>query len=254
MIEISYKIGEFEYTLDKLIFDIKDGNISIYDIPIASITEKFKSILSDFEKKLGIADLSFFYRMTAELIYLKTVRLLPYNVDEEDNLFDYDLKLQVIEALEKLKFSKYAELLKKYRETHDIEIKREMLDFRLPFSDEDIFKNKNCDDLAKAYSALMRNALDDAEFNIGSKVSVSEKIALLRELLNLNEKILFTDLITDIYSKIHITSSFFAVLDATNRGLCHPEQEGIFSPLYIIRDNLFLDGNYTEESQDGELL
>ncbi|GAG93706.1 unnamed protein product, partial [marine sediment metagenome] len=79
-----YKLGEFEGPLDLLLFLIKKNEVTIYDIPIAKITEQYLEYLN-FATRLDLDDITDFYVIASTLLYIKSRMLLPleFNLDEE---------------------------------------------------------------------------------------------------------------------------------------------------------------------------
>lgn len=246
--EISYKIGEFDLTLDNLIEQIKLGKISIYDVPISEITHQFLEILRDLSEQLQITDLSFFYRRVSELLYIKSQMLLPAGRIEFDDYSEGDLRNKVIDALEKLKFSKYMALLEQYKEEHSMDLSRFSASFMLPFSDEDLLEGIRLNDLCIVYNKLRENAGAKAlEWSLGSKINSNEKLALLLELFEKKDVVTFTELVVDLTSLEHITSAFFAILYAINSKVCTFSQDKAFDEIYLYRAEA---ENTDEESYD----
>ena len=241
MKEIFYKFNQFEYKLDALILDIKSVKISIYNVPIKEITDQFLALLNEAKEELEIADLTFFYYSVSQLLYIKITMLLPVKIEYDDDE-EALLRERVIDALENLKFSKYARLLDKYKEDNSMDFHRFELPFKIPFTEEELFNDIRLSDLALAYRSLMTKA---TSFSFSKKISAAQKYALLLELFEKNDRIKFTDLIGDTTSAQHIVAAFMAVLDAINRGVCDFIQEKIYDEIILIK--LEQDFSQTEE-------
>src|SRR3977135_4493227 len=69
-------LGEFEGPLDLLLHLIRQEQVSIYDIPVARITEEYLRYLQTMQE-MDIAVAGDFLVMAATLIELKTKMLLP---------------------------------------------------------------------------------------------------------------------------------------------------------------------------------
>ena len=65
-----FRLKDFEGPLDLLLFLIKKNEVSIYDIPIASITEQFLGYL-DHAAETSLDDLTEFYSLASTLLYIK---------------------------------------------------------------------------------------------------------------------------------------------------------------------------------------
>ena len=82
---ISYKLEQFEGPLDLLLHLIEKNKVSIYDIPIAEITDQYLDYVGHMEKEdLDVA--SEFLVMAATLLDIKSRMLLPAQETEELSL------------------------------------------------------------------------------------------------------------------------------------------------------------------------
>ena len=69
----NFSLDEFDGPLDVLLFLIKKNEVNIYDIPIGQITEQFLEYL-DFAVTTDLENLTDFYSMASDLIYIKSRR------------------------------------------------------------------------------------------------------------------------------------------------------------------------------------
>ena len=74
--DLKILLGEFEGPLDLLLHLIRQEHVSIYDIPVARITDEYLRYLRVMQE-LDIAVAGDFLVMAATLIELKTKMLLP---------------------------------------------------------------------------------------------------------------------------------------------------------------------------------
>lgn len=245
-----YKAGDFEGTLEELIAGIRAHNINIYKIPLREITEQFIATLEALHRALPLSDLSTFYLAVSYLIWLKSRMLLPGAVEESDDR-DVDMREKLVDALEKLRFSKYMVLLAEYKEQHALELNRKDMLFRLPLSAEDLFGNVSIDTLRDTFYALIDKARErekerqsnlsedekDASeiFDPYENITVNEKYALLLEFFEDKEKVLFTELCVNVLSREHITCAFFAVIEAIADKRARVEVLEGENDFYIIR-------------------
>ena len=86
--DLKIQLGEFEGPLDLLLHLIRQEQVSIYDIPVARITDEYLHYLEAMQE-LDIAVAGDFLVMAATLIELKTKMLLPRDplapaTEEED--------------------------------------------------------------------------------------------------------------------------------------------------------------------------
>ncbi len=246
MLDLLYKIGEFDYRLDALIDDIKSNKISIYNVPVSEITAQFNSLYGEASDKFEIGDLTFFYRGTAELLFMKILRLLPGKAADYDDNEEKLLREQVINALEKLKFSQYVELLNNYRKTHAVEFNRNAFPFRIPFSDEDLLADVRLNDLSRVFLELTSRyaevSSDSSAFSFNETFDdemKNRKFALLLELFEKRDRVMFSELIgehpTRELTLRHVIMAFLAIRDAIDEGICDFEQEYFFADICLIR-------------------
>jgi segregation and condensation protein A len=97
--DLKIVMGEFEGPLDLLLHLIRQEQVSIYDIPIARITDEYLRYLQ-LMQELDIAVAGDFLVMAATLIELKTKMLLPrdpFAVEEEEEDPRKDLVDQLLE-------------------------------------------------------------------------------------------------------------------------------------------------------------
>lgn len=259
---IIYKAGEFEGTLDELREGIRARQIDLYKVPLAEITEQFIETLNKLKRAMPLADLSSFYLALAYLLWLKSRLLLP-GLPRDDDDEDIDMRDKLVDALEKLRFSKYMVLLSEYKEQHALELNRRDVLFRLPLTSEDLFKDATVDTLAKTFYALMRRATEREEaklqknggadvdptsiLNPYEAVTVNEKYALLLEFFEEKTKVLFTELCKNVMSRDHIVCAFFATIDAIADKKATVELIDNENDFYLVKKEVVVDDANADE-------
>ncbi len=110
--ELKLVLGEFSGPLDLLLYLIRQEQVSIYDIPIARITNEYLRYLRMMQS-LDIAMASDFLVMAAQLIEIKSKMLLPPdpNVSEEEAAADDPRRELIDRLLEHQKYKAAAEML-----------------------------------------------------------------------------------------------------------------------------------------------
>ena len=119
---ISYKLEHFEGPLDLLLHLIEKNKVSIYDIPIVTITEQYL----DYVNHMDIQDLdlvSEFLVMAATLLDIKARMLLPREEKEEEEEKE-DPRAELVRRLLEYKMYKFMA-----RELEDMEEDAERLHF-----------------------------------------------------------------------------------------------------------------------------
>ena len=102
--DLKIVLGEFEGPLDLLLHLIRQEQISIYDIPVARITDAYLKYLQSMQE-LDIAVAGDFLVMAATLIELKTKMLLPRDPFAAADAEEEDPRLDLVNQL--LEYQKY---------------------------------------------------------------------------------------------------------------------------------------------------
>lgn len=244
---IEFHTQTFDGPLDLLLSFIQKAEVNIYDIPIASITDQFLEYLHH-AKEVGLGDLSEFYKMAAELLWIKSQMMLPVEVEFDEEYVDPREEL-VERLLEYSKYKKYTELLMGNDANNEIVIERKPSEFVLPFSDSELWEDVTVKDLLDTYLQMLKNldSIDEKVFNVYEEVSENEKIALLNELLDKKETIKFSDLIVNMKSAQHIICSFLAVLEAIKDKMIIVEQPKLFGEMTISKRPIDWNPNLADD-------
>jgi len=243
----NYKTEVFEGPLDLLLFLIRKSKVNIYDIPISEITQQFLEYLNN-AKNLGLGDLTSFYKMAAELLWIKSRMLLPVEIEFDDEYEDPRQEL-VDRLLDYQKFKKYSQILSENEDNSTLKIERKKMQFLLPFSDSQLFENIEVKNLLHTYITLMANLdkVSEKVFNVFEEVTIKEKITLLNELLDKEEVVNFYEVVQDRYSREHLITAFIAILDCTKSNMINIKQEEIFKDILITRKEADYDPNLASE-------
>jgi segregation and condensation protein A len=229
-----FRLKDFEGPLDLLLFLIKKNEVSIYDIPVASITEQYLSFL-DGDEGIDLDDLTEFYTMAATLLYIKSRMLLPVEVNLGDEL--EDPRRELIEKLiEYQRFKKLSELMEKRELEVEWAIERKKMQRPLPFAEEEnLWEELDVWDLLKTFSSLVSNLSSERIYDLYEEVSTNEKLTLMNELLETRESFSFTDLITRPHSTIDVICAFLAILEAVKFRSILIMQHRLFGDIVIRR-------------------
>ena len=195
-------IGDFEGPLDLLLHLIKKSKMEIFDVEISEITKEYLNFINEMnEMNLDIA--SEYLVMAAELIEIKSRKLLPNSDEDEDSENEEEnpeeeLKRRLME------YKKYKESTQEFR---SLEEKRFAYFTKAPESLQKYSKEKlendgsvGINDLLEAFQKL----LERQEYNkpVNTKIarkelSVKERIVKIRDILKEKKKIEFTSLFDD---------------------------------------------------------
>lgn len=222
---------EFEGPLDLLLYQIQKAEINIYNIPIAEITQQFLSYIE--EHKSNLKNLADFYKMAADLLYIKSKMLLPVagEIDEEYE----DPRQELVERLlEYQKFKKYTDLLTGAAVGDNFHIPRKENFFALPFLDEDLFRGVSIEDLFNTFRTILEKKAPTKLFNVYEEVSVKEKRTLMLELFETKDQITISEVIIHFDQPLHIICSFMAILEMAKDKIIVFQQKEPNGEIYIV--------------------
>jgi segregation and condensation protein A len=227
-----FSLEDFEGPLDILLFLIKKNEVSIYDIPIASITEQYLGFL-DGNDGIDLDDLTDFYSLAATLLYIKSRMLLPVEVDLGEEIDDPRREL-IEKLIEYQKFKRLSELMERKEMEVEWTVERKRIQRPLPFSDEQaLWEELDVWDLLRSFSSLISNISSERIIDLYEEVSINEKTALIHEFLENRESFIFTDLITRPRSTMDVVCAFLAILEAVKYRIISIYQHRLFGDIMI---------------------
>lgn len=214
MKDISFDLEIFEGPLDLLLHLVHKNKVSIYDIPIAKITEQYFAYMEQ-SQALDIELSGDFLVMAAQLLYIKSKMLLPAPEEEEE-----DPRAELAEALAEYKRYKAA---------------ASELDVLQHFSDNLFFKAPEALDLPKTAPELfemppdalveaLKKALLRHEFKKpvspqvfrgilrGRQISVKSRCRYVLKLFQTKKRLDFYDIFREAKDRPEIVATFLAVL------------------------------------------
>jgi segregation and condensation protein A len=209
---ITIKLDAFEGPLDLLLHLIKKEEIDIWNIPIALITEQYLEYLH-IMKQLNINVAGEWIMMASTLILIKSKMLLPKDpVDESNAEVEEDPRNELVyQILEHQKFKNAAEMLYTREEVENAVWNKQPSDV---LEDGNEVVAVTLFDLLHAFHEVVKRFEDQRVMEVAQEeVSIEQKIADLRRLLMVHDKILFSTFFTQIRSKNHLIVTFLALLE-----------------------------------------
>ncbi len=227
-----FRLKDFEGPLDLLLFLIRKNEVSVYDIPIASITEQYLGFL-DGDEGVDLDDLTEFYSVAATLIYIKSRMLLPVDPELDDEL--EDPRRELIEKLiEYQKFKRLSELMERKEMEVEWSVERKKMQRPLPFAEEEnLWAEIDVWDLLRSFSSLVTNLSSERIMDLYEEVSINEKTALIHEFLETRGSFTFTDLVVRPRSTMDIVCAFLAILEAVKYHIVSIFQHRLFGDIEI---------------------
>ncbi|MBL7686375.1 MAG: segregation/condensation protein A [Deltaproteobacteria bacterium] len=227
----AYKVSlpVFEGPLDLLIHLIKKNDVEVADIPIATILEQYIDYLG-LMQELNIDLAGEFILMAAELTHIKSKMLLPdakaEEEEEEDPRADLARRL-----LEYQRFKEAAaELAKRPMLGRDVFVRPpyEPEEVEEPELEADVFK------LLSAFGNLLKNLKPEHYHQVAvERLSVTERIYELLEVLKERGDATFESLFEENASKGRCIVTFLAILEMTRLKLIRVFQASQDMPLRI---------------------
>ena len=246
-------LDAFEGPLDLLLYLIRKEEVSIYEIPIAKITEQYLVYLRLMEE-LDIAVAGEFLVMAATLIHIKTKMLLPRDPLAEaagEELEDPRHEL-VERLLEHQRYKTAAEFL------HQRMIFERAV-FARPVSEEE---RSNAEvsagvfDLLTAFRDVVLRAQALVEIEIArDEVTLAQKLAEVHALILARESVNVRELFESARSKRELVITFLAVLELVKELKIRIVQAGPFGDIEARRrEPAPGDGPYDETRDRGEVI
>ena len=172
---IAVKLQAFEGPLDLLLHLIEKNKVSIYDIPIAEITDQYMAYLHEMKKQdLGV--MSEFLLMAATLLDIKSRMLLPKEVNEEGEA--EDPRQELVQQLLEYKMYKYISYeLKERRQDaaqvlyHKQDLPEEVKAYKQPVSTEELLAGVTLSRMHRIFVDIIRrqnNRIDPIRSTFGT--------------------------------------------------------------------------------------
>ena len=231
-------IGDFEGPLDLLLHLIKKSKMEIFDIEISEITRMYLNYIEEMtDMNLDIA--SEYLVMAAELIEMKSRKLLPNKKDEEEDAIEENPEEELKRRL--VEYKKYKESTEVFR---SLEENRANYYTKAPeslkqYSSEKLENDGSVGifDLLDAFQKL----LERQEYNkpkntkiTRKELSVKERVAKIRDILKVHKKVNFIELF-DNFSKPYVVVTFLSVLEMAKNREINIKQDNNFSDIYLER-------------------
>lgn len=222
-------LDSFDGPLDLLLYLIRKDEVSIYDIPIARVTEQYLEYVKLMEE-LDISVAGEFLVMAATLIHIKTKMLLPRDPFAEaagEELEDPRQEL-VERLLEHQKYKSAAEFLHQ-RSVLEREV------FTRPISEEEkanMEVSAGVFDLLTAFRDVLLRAQALMEIEIArDEVTLSQKLAEVEALIDANESINVRELFERSRSRRELVITFLAILELVKELKIRIVQSGAFGDI-----------------------
>lgn len=222
----------FEGPLDLLLHLIKKNELSITDIPIATITEQYLSTL-ELMQGLNLDVAGEFLVMAATLIHIKSRMLLPPGENEDEEEEEGDPREELIRRLlEYQRFKEAAEELER-REllSRDVFVRRS----EAPEEAGTVgFESLSLFDLLSALRHVLERFPEERIHEVTlDTISVREKMSFLLDELRRRGKVIFQSLFETATSRLEVVVTFLAMLELVKIRAIRVWQEERIGPVVI---------------------
>ncbi len=209
------RLTQFEGPLDLLLHLIRRDKINIYDIPISHITKEYLSYI-EIMQELRLEVAGEFFVMAATLMRIKAQMLLPKRPDEED---EEDPREELVRNL--LEYRKFKEAANHFadRESYRRKVFTRPA-VRPPEGEKDMsLMEVSIFDLVDAFKKVMEDLKNQISYRIEKETyTIEEKIDLIRDRIESNSEILFTELFSGEFDRLEIIVTFLAILEMARLG------------------------------------
>jgi segregation and condensation protein A len=222
----------FEGPLDLLLHLIKKNEVSITDIPIATITEQYLATL-ELMQNLSLDVAGEFLVMAATLIHIKSRMLLPTGDNEADEDEGVDPHEELVRRL--LEYQRYKEAAAEL-EQRDL-LTRDVFVRSAPPTEgagPRGFREVSVFDLLGALKRVIDRLPKDTVHEVAlDKITVREKMTLLLETLRVHGSVLFESLFAEVKSRVEVVATFLAMLELVKVRAIRVFQEEMAGPIMI---------------------
>jgi segregation and condensation protein A len=228
------KLQMFEGPLDLLLHLIREHQLDILDIPIATITEEYLRTLS-LMQELDLDVAGEFLLMAATLIHIKSKMLLPpEETVEGDEATQEDPRAELVNRLLEYKtFKEAAQTLGLLESEQFLLHHRESA--AIPLEVEGPLQISMLE-LLRAFQGILQRAETPAALEItAEELNVGQRIVSLIDRLAAESPLDFVRLFPAGARRAEIIVTFLALLELLRRGLAGARQPDALGPIMIYR-------------------
>lgn len=231
--DYTFKLDNFEGPLDLLLFLIRENEIDIYDIPIATITKQYLDYI-DLMQMLDLEIAGEYLVMAATLMRIKSKMLLPREELEDEDEGDDPRQELVRQLLEYQQYRELATTLLEREQSQRSVFLRSSPSMEEAEEPEEPFQTVTLFDLLRAFREAMQRQTEPSFYPIERPVvSVEERIGEISARLKQEGKILFQDLLTADFSRAALVVTFIAILEMIRSRMIVVRQTRLFGDIWM---------------------
>jgi segregation and condensation protein A len=258
--ECAVSLPTFEGPLDLLLHLCQKHELNILEIPIGFVTEKYLEYLAVMQlMQLDIA--SEYLVMAATLAHIKSKMLLPTPPpgQEDDALEETeDPREALIRRL--LEYQKYkqagADLAARGLAGRDVFLRGAAIDEAVASGEPPLAKLPLYAIVEAFQAVLARSKVRLSHDVVADRISLTDRIHELVDLLREKKRIVFDDLFESLQTKFDLVITFLALLEMTRLRMTRLTQTAPLAPLYVetteLTGGLFPEGEAQGTREAGE--
>ncbi len=241
---ISFRLQAFEGPLDLLLHLIEKNKVSIYDIPIAMITDQYLEYVAQMPGE-DLDVMSDFLVMAATLIDIKSKMLLPAEKNEEGE--EIDPREELVQRLLEYKTYKFmAAQLEDFQDDAGLvwfrkeEIPDEVRKYRAPVDPDDLLADVTLAALHAVFTDVMKrqeDRTDPIRSTFGQiekeQVDSSQIMQNVRRRIGGQKKCTFRSLLEQGHGRMYVVVTFLSVLELMKLGRIEVKQDDTFGEIFI---------------------
>lgn len=210
-------LDNFEGPLDLLLFFIRRDELTVYDIPIAYITDQFLGYIQYLEE-LDLSIASEFILMASTLMAIKARMMIPRTLEEMMEDPELDPRQDLVQRL--LEYKRYKEMSDEmniidyrirdryYRENTALDL------VDAPVSEGESLKNISIFDLIAAFRKVMMEVRTEPVHMVErEETSIEEMGQYVVDWIRVHGRTSFVDIVSRMTSRVRIVTIFLAVLE-----------------------------------------
>lgn len=210
-------LDNFEGPLDLLLFFIRRDELTVYDIPIAYITDQFLGYIQYLEE-LDLSIASEFILMASTLMAIKARMMIPRTLEEMMEDPELDPRQDLVQRL--LEYKRYKEMSDEmniidyrirdryYRENTALDL------VDAPVSEGESLKNISVFDLIAAFRKVMMEVRSEPVHMVErEETSIEEMGQYVVDWIRVHGRTSFVDIVSRMTSRVRIVTTFLAVLE-----------------------------------------
>jgi len=224
------KLVQFSGPLDLLLSLVEEQKMAITEISLSAVTEQYLKYLEEMSEA-DADELADFLVIAARLLLLKSRSILPQLQPADDGAVNLADQLRVYRAFVAASKHVNRRWLSPERSYFRIEPPRRPTTFVSP-------ANLKLNSLRESMAAILRRIEPPRPLpstSIDRRVTLKEKIAQLRNLLNKKNRYTFREILSEAANRTEVIIGFLALLELVKQADVSLHQEDSFSDIVIKR-------------------